>query len=313
MVGIGDTRVLVIGGWGRCGSTLLDMMLGQIEGFVSAGEVREVWLRGCVENRPCGCGDPFRDCVFWSRVGDEAFGGWDRLDIEAILGVRYRRDRAWGIPRLLLARSRPLDGELRRYVDALERLMKAIATVSGASVVVDSSKLPMHTLLLARADGLDVRLLHLVRDSRGVAFSNTKHVLKTVTAGRPTALPRNGSVGSSARYTVYNGLNDVIARSRMIPAMRLRYEDLIDDPRGKLLEVARHASGDDHHDVTFLRGDEAVLAENHLVDGNPVRFTQGPLRLRVDDEWRRRLPTRQRHTISALTYPFLRRYGYPVR
>ena len=51
------TRVLVVGGWGRCGSTLLDMLLGQIDGFVSAGEVRELWLRGCVEDRPCGCGD----------------------------------------------------------------------------------------------------------------------------------------------------------------------------------------------------------------------------------------------------------------
>ena len=310
---VANTRVLVIGGWGRCGSTLLDMMLGQMDGFVSAGEVRELWLRGCAENRPCGCGAPFRDCVFWRQVGDEAFGGWDRLDLETILRVRYSRDRAWGLPRLFLTRDRPGDDELQSYVDALARLMKAIATVSGASVVIDSSKLPSHTLLLARAQGLDLRLVHLVRDSRGVAFSNRKHVLKTVTAGEPTTLPRYGSLGSSTRYAVYNGMNDVIARSGLVPAMRLRYEDLIDDPRGKLLEVARHASGDGDHDLSFLRGDEAVLEASHLVDGNPVRFAQGPLRLAVDDEWRRRLPTGERHAISALTYPFLRRYGYQLR
>ena len=65
----------MIGGWGRCGSTLVDMMLGQLPGFVSAGEVRELWLRGILENRPCGCGVPFRSCPFWTKVGDEAFPG----------------------------------------------------------------------------------------------------------------------------------------------------------------------------------------------------------------------------------------------
>ena len=34
------TKVLFIGGYGRSGSTLLDRLLGQIDGFVSVGEVR---------------------------------------------------------------------------------------------------------------------------------------------------------------------------------------------------------------------------------------------------------------------------------
>jgi hypothetical protein len=53
-------RVLYIGGLGRSGSTLLDRMIGQLPGFFSAGEIREVWQQGLRENRPCGCGTPFR-------------------------------------------------------------------------------------------------------------------------------------------------------------------------------------------------------------------------------------------------------------
>src|ERR687892_622891 len=79
------SRVLLVAGWGRCGSTLLDMMLGQVPDMVSAGEVREIWLRGCVENRPCGCGHAFRDCPFWRAVGERAYGGWNRLDLETVL------------------------------------------------------------------------------------------------------------------------------------------------------------------------------------------------------------------------------------
>src|SRR3989442_14068903 len=68
-------RVLYIGGWGRSGSTLLDRMLGQVPGFFSLGEVREIWQSGLTENRPCGCGAPFPDCVLWTAVRQEAYGG----------------------------------------------------------------------------------------------------------------------------------------------------------------------------------------------------------------------------------------------
>ncbi|WP_420910932.1 sulfotransferase [Thermus thermophilus] len=35
-------KVVFIGGYGRSGSTLLDRMLGQVEGFVSVGELRHI-------------------------------------------------------------------------------------------------------------------------------------------------------------------------------------------------------------------------------------------------------------------------------
>ncbi len=305
------TRVLVIGGWGRCGSTLLDMMLGQLDGFVSAGEVRELWLRGCVENRPCGCGEPFARCSFWTEVGREAFGGWDRLDLDTVLRVRYRRDRAWRLPRLLLGGD--VRGELGIYIEAVQRLLRAVGAVAGASVVVDSSKLPTHTMLLERAPELDVRMVHLVRDSRGVAFSNRKHVVKSVTEGRPTTLPRHGPVGSATRYTYYNGAITGAVGRRNIPTIRLRYEDLIADPAARLLDVAQHASGTTHHDLGFVDAGRAVLRPNHLVDGNPVRFAQGPLELRLDDAWRHELSELDRRAMTVLTYPLLRTYGYPTR
>jgi hypothetical protein len=304
-------RVLVIGGWGRCGSTLLDMMLGQVAGFVSAGEVRELWLRGCVENRPCGCGVPFSECPFWSQVGDAAFGGWQRLDLERILRVRYSLDRPWGVPRLLADRRGHADFD--HYSDALARLFGGIRAVSGARVVIDSSKLPTHTMILSQTSGVDVRLVHLVRDSRGVAYSNTKRVVKTVTNGEPTLLPTHGAFSASARYALYNGLTQSAAR-KGVDYMLLRYEDLIAEPETNLRAVIRHA-GEPAADAAlpFLTEQGVLLAENHLVDGNPVRFAKGAVPLRADEEWRTKMRPGPRRAVTALTLPFLATYRYPLR
>jgi hypothetical protein len=305
-----DDRVLVIGGWGRCGSTLLDMMLGQVPGFVSAGEVRELWLRGCVENRPCGCGKPFADCPFWSRVGDVAFGGWQNLDLHRILHVRYSLDRPWGVPRLLRGQGgRP---DFTAYSDALVRLFHGIRTVSGARVVIDSSKLPTHTMILRQTGAVDVRLLHLVRDSRGVAYSSTKRVVKSVSHGEPTLLPRNGPLSASGRYALYNGLTGSVARVG-VDYMLLRYEDLIREPERHLRAVIAHAGERDDVALPFLTPDGALLAQNHLVDGNPVRFSTGAVPLRADEEWRTTMAPAHRLAVTALTLPFLAAYRYPVR
>lgn len=303
-------RLLVIGGWGRCGSTLLDMMLGQVGGFVSAGEVRELWLRGCAENRPCGCGAPFADCPFWSQVGEAAFAGWQRLDLDRILKVRYSLDRPWGVP--FLMRDRHGRGDFDYYAEALARLFGGVRSVSGARVVIDSSKLPTHTMILRQTPGADVRLVHLVRDSRGVAYSNTKRVVKEVTRGEPTLLPTHGPLAASARYMLYNGLTQSAAR-RGVPYLLLRYEDLIADPELHLRAVIRHAGERDDVSLPFLTEQGVLLAENHLVEGNPVRFAKGAVPLRTDQEWRSKMTPRHRRAVTALTLPLLTAYRYPLR
>jgi Sulfotransferase family len=306
-------RVLLIGGWGRCGSTLLDMLLGQVPGVVSAGEVRELWLRGCVENRPCGCGAAFADCTFWRQVGEVAFGGWGALELDRTLRARYGIDRPWGLGRLLSRRQADVrNGDLAFYRQVLAQLYDAIRQVSGSSVVVDSSKIPTHALVLLRSEAIDLRLVHLVRDSRGVAYSNTKRVVKQVTAGEPTLLPTHGPVASSARYALYNGLTGELDRLGA-EYMLVRYEDLIADPRRRLQEILTHAGVSPGTELPFLAGDGAVLRPSHLVDGNPVRFATGPVQLRADDEWRSRMRPRDRAVVSALTLPFLAAYRYPLR
>jgi hypothetical protein len=309
------TTVLYVGGWGRSGSTLLDRLLGQVPAVTSLGEVREIWQRSCVEDRPCGCSLPFSQCPFWTEVGRTAFGGWGSLDLPEVLRLRYRLDRAWTPAVLAASRLRPLvRAGLDRYLGILGSLYGALSEVSGTTVLVDSSKLPSHALLLRRVPGVDLRLLHLVRDSRGVAFSWQKET-KAVDAagdGRSRYLNRYGTISASARYVLYNEMTRLVGSLR-VPYLRLRYEDLVADPRAGLTRTLRHAGLDPGAaDLGFLGDGEADLHPNHTVDGNPVRFAVGPVRLRADDEWRRRMASSDRRSVTALTSPLLLAYGYPL-
>jgi hypothetical protein len=92
---------------------------------------------------------------------------------------------------------------------------------------------------------------------------------------------------------------------------RVRYEDLVRDPRK---ELARGAAELDlgPADLSFLDGGAARLTPAHTVAGNPMRFQVGTIRLRSDDEWSRAMRPLDRRLVTALSMPLLARYGYPV-
>src|SRR5205085_9431203 len=77
-------RVLYVAGTGRSGSTLLARILGRADSVFAAGELRYVWQRGLLEDRVCGCGEPFSRCPFWSEVVDRAFGGRRGVDAAGV-------------------------------------------------------------------------------------------------------------------------------------------------------------------------------------------------------------------------------------
>ncbi len=303
--------VLFIGGWGRSGSTILDRVLGQIPGVFSAGEVREIWIRGLLENRPCGCGRPFHDCPVWREIGEAAFGGWGSLDAEELARLRRRIDRPWMVP--ILALPGPWDrtwGAIDRYVSALADLYQAIFRVTGARVVVDSSKLPSHAFLLRRVDGLDLRVLHLIRDSRAVAFSWQKRPPREGPRGTRSTLPRFGPLAASIRWLVYNAETSALARFG-VAYQRLRYEDLMRAPRQTIATILRWVGVEaSDRDMPFVSEAEVTLGPSHTVDGNPVRFATGLVPLRPDEAWRRHLPPVDRTIVTATTLPGLLRYGY---
>ena len=303
-------KVLYIGGFGRSGSTLVERILGQIPGFCSAGEVVFLWQRGLVEDQLCGCGTPFSECDFWTRVGKSAFGGWDEVDAGEMVALQRQVDRNRYIPSMVLPRLRPgAQAAMERYTEALGRLYSGIRDVSGARVVIDASKHASTAYLLRRVPDLDLRVVHLVRDSRGVAYSWTKEVKKPEVTEGDALMPVYTPGRSGLQWLSYNLLFDVLGA--IDDTMVLRYESALRDPRGTVERILAHAGEQAEPGSLGFLGDSWVdLGVDHTVAGNPMRFHQGRLELRLDHAWTQKLPERDRRVVSAITFPLQLRYGY---
>ena len=304
-LGEGQRGVAFIGGYGRSGSTLLDRLLGQIDGFVSVGEFYWLWRWSLAENQRCGCGAAFRDCAFWGAVFARAFGGFDGIDVARILalqavceGRRYSAQPRWP------GRS----DALAEYRGLLGILYHAVLDVSGARVVVDSSKFPARAFVLQGVPGLPATVVHVVRDSRAVAYSWQRTRLRPELAAGPAYMPRKGPVRTALAWTVANLLTEVVA-GRPGARAALQYESLLDDPARALAAIARRA-GEHRPALEFLAKGEARLDVAHTVAGNPMRFAVGAVPLAPDSEWQTAMLPLDRRVVTALTFPLLRRYGY---
>jgi hypothetical protein len=302
-------RVLYLGGLGRSGTTLVERLLGELPGVCALGEVVHLWQRDVRDDERCGCGARFSGCTFWKRVGERAFGGWSAVDVDRVHALRDSVERTRHIPRLAAAAEAPAD--VREYANFYARVYAAAAAVSGARVVIDSSKHSALAHVLRWADDVDLRVVHVVRDARGVAYSWTKTVTRPEADGTDE-MTRYSPGRSALLWNAHNAAFGLLAR-RGVAVRRIRYEEFLADPRAGLIHLAEFAGlrlAPD--DLAFLRPDYADLSVGHSAAGNPMRFTVGRLPLRRDDAWVRALPGAQRRLVGAVCGPMLRAYGYPL-
>ncbi|GAA4639084.1 sulfotransferase [Actinoallomurus vinaceus] len=302
-------RVIFVGGVSRSGTTLLHRLLGQLPGVVSLGEVSNLWETGLKNGDLCTCGELISSCVFWKEIGERAFGGWGALDLHEMERLRGTIDRVRFLPALLKGkRSDAVQQKAAAYASYYAKIYAAALEVSGARVVVDSSKRASLACCLGMYADIDLKLVHIIRDSRGVAYSCTKHVLRVDSVGGAT-LGTASPMDTSLNWIVQNLALEILGRKGVSTHM-LTYERFIDDPVGLLRELISFAGlSVDEPAMRFLSDDHAVLDTGHSIGGNPMRAQTGRVSLRLDDVWRTHLPRSDRLLVSALTYPLLRRYA----
>jgi hypothetical protein len=303
--------VLYLGGIGRSGSTLLERMVGELPGVCSLGEVVHMWDRALRDDERCGCGQPFSACPFWQAVGERAFGGWGNVSVDRHFELRARVDDVRRTPALLLGTfGSSFRADVEEYTDYFRKVYEAALAVSGAQLLVDSSKYTPLYFCLRRRKDLDLRLLHLIRDSRAVAYSWTKVVRRPEATREDEFMYRISPDRMALIWSVHNTLL-ALPRLAGSATRTLRYEDFARDPEGALRQIAAFAGIELPEDaMDFLTPDAVQLSASHQVAGNPMRFTTGEVRIRRDDDWKAKLSSSDRRRVALLTAPVATAFGY---
>jgi hypothetical protein len=296
---------------------MLAHVLGEVPGFVSVGELRLLWRQGVVEDQLCGCGTRFSRCPFWVDVLDVTLGPAPAAQRVA-LAARWHtelenRTRVRSLPHHLRGPAGEGDPAFDELTDVLERLYSAIATVSGADVVVDSSKRPTYAALLHDLTELDVRVAHFLRDPRAAAFSvRRRAAAPPAVTGRQTA-ERVDAGRSALRWAVWNRALERLGERRLRSYARVTYESFLDDPQGVCEQLLDDLDLPGDLRSVFAAPGIVRVGVQHTVRANRQPPMHGLVALAPDLEWQQRMTATDRSTVSALTWPTLRRYGYRLR
>lgn len=306
--------VVYIAGSGRSGSTLLERLLGQLDGVQTLGEVHHMWLRALGKNEQCGCSQSFTDCEFWTKVGQEAFGGWDNVSISEVEHLKSQVDRQRHQPLTALPwTSKNRTEKLLDYTDYYARVYHAVQKTTGARIIVDSGKHPSLALALTHRRDIDLRVVHLVRDSRGVSHSWGKAVRRPeATTSADSMMQQYSPLVSSVLWLSTNVAAESL-RLRGARGYRMRYEDLVSNPQEALRELFGSLGLPDELQLPIEQDGTIELRPNHSAAGNPMRFTVGSTTLRPDTAWHTQMSTKERRLVSLLTASLRYYYGYAGR
>ena len=295
------------------GSTLLAMLLNAHPDIAAIGETSTGRRETRMSTFQCSCGRLMAECPFWVDVAERmrragypdfrlanfelgfdpparTLGG--RLLYGSLRLSPVERVRDWVAARIPRHRDR-MAAIGRRNRD----FAAAILDVAGARVLVDTSKERMRARDLRHWLGMDLRVIHLVRDPRGVVYSSVRR-------GRDGGDERAAAVRwAKVNAAILNAMAALPQDRRLV----VRYEDLCTDPDAVLRRIARFLD----LDPARLAGATAGDRELHVL-GNRTRLVP-VTEIRLDERWRSELTDAQVERIGRATRATERRIAAAER
>ncbi|HEV2165599.1 MAG TPA: sulfotransferase [Thermoplasmata archaeon] len=262
--------LLYIVGHHRSGATALGAVLGSDPSVFFAGELYRfpvpIWTSGD-GRRGCSCGAAVLACPFWSEVRRAA----EARDLLGALARGQRKYERWiTLPRTLLALAFRRPG-VRGHAAAMAEFAGIVAGASGARVLVEYGPSAARARVARElsASGFDVRYLHLVRDGRGFLASE---LATTSDPEAPGDWVRNPVI-VVARWLGMNLAAILLCARGRSRYLRIRYEELLDDPRATLSRIGRFLGADLSEVIDRVEAGTPIPMR-HIAAGNRARLSR---------------------------------------
>ncbi|MBN1972661.1 MAG: sulfotransferase [Sedimentisphaerales bacterium] len=311
------------------GSTLLSMLLNSHPDIVTTGELKlSSKAIGDINRYRCSCGQLINQCTFWQKI-KEGMGrrGYD-FDI-ANAGMDFNSVDSKYVHWLLGPLNRgvllealrdcalKISPKWRKHLPDIQKrnaaLISTILETAGAKVVADSSKTDLRLKFLLRNPELDIKVIHLIRDGRGVALTYMNPV---EFADAKTPDLRAGGMGGNRdneRLTIAQAANqwkrsneaalNVIRRVDKSRKIEIHYEQLCRDTENTFVRLFQFIGLD-----SDTREREFRAAANHVI-GNGMRLDKTS-EINLDERWRSALTKDELQVFNQIAGALNRRFGY---
>jgi hypothetical protein len=194
-----------------------------------------------------------------------------------------------------------------------EALMASVLERAGRAVIVDSSKVGLRLKYLLRNPALDVRVIRLVRDGRGVAltymdpgrFADARD--PNLRGGGTGASPRPTRISMAEAAREWRRSNEeaeaIVSRLDRSQWITVQYERLCSDPDGTLRRLDRFLGVAERKPLADFRSGW------HHVIGNGMRLDSSSA-IELDERWKSELSEADLRVFDAVAGAMDRRLGY---
>jgi len=286
------------------GSTLLTFLLNAHPRIATVGELK--WGSIDLATYQCSCGALLTACDFWRELRERVEAEGLTFDLQRpptefrthtggltdrIVRARNRGPLFEGVRGAMMAVS-PACQDLIATARATNRAaINAALELQQADIFLDGSKDPVRLQHLLNTGDYDVRLVHLVRDGRGVVNSTISKKGLTPT------------VAAEDWRRTHEQTERLAQRLDAHQYHRVSYEALCNNTKATLRELAAFLEID--------AGDFAddMSAATHHILGNRMRLSRLD-EITLDEKWRTELDAIALAAFEKSAGALNRRYGY---
>jgi hypothetical protein len=319
-------KLIYLAAASHSGSTMTAMLLGAHPDLCSVGELKAGDL-GARDGYLCSCKALVEECSFWNGIHQKMKKRGQNFSI-----LNAGTDIRTGATPYVFKLLKPLvRGSFCEYIrDALLFLsptwrkqlpilqkrnadyIAAIAEQANAEAVVDSSKIGIRLKYLLKNNDIDVKVIWVVRDGRGVslAYKNPSEYAESKDPkmrgggiGKAREKGRNIDKGAHEWVRCNQEAQALLATMDKSKWIKVHYEDMCNDTENTLDKVFEFIGVDPTKKRLDFKG-----VEHHVV-GNGMRLDDSDV-IKLDDRWRTELTEEELNRFNAVAGEFAHSIGY---
>ncbi|MCP5382486.1 MAG: sulfotransferase [Kordiimonadaceae bacterium] len=264
-------KLIYLMGAGRSGTTALATFLGASSEIQVLGEMHQ-FFEHIYKSKTCSCNCKLINCEYWGKVLEllpqELIQKAESLNqmecsVEAHSTVLHH----------LIHSNNFKNSDL--YLSSMAQILQTCQQVNDKEVLLDSAKFISRALALRNIEKIDLKVIYMVRDVRGVVHSFAKKVQTS-----------RGTLSSIVYYLIVNIVAEISCRLGFKGKyIKVRYEDMMSSPVDFFNELEDFLGIDLENTKHSILNDKEFEI-GHIIGGNRLK-NNSAIKFNADNDWKK--------------------------